>query len=178
MGTTCCRQPVAQTPTLTHSRKNSRQLVSEMSQAEGTSKLTSYSSFVSSVSSKLIYKGEVLDAVSRKDLKVVQQFLTIGFPVNTDLNESGWSMLHVAAHNGDLPMLEYLLKQGASINQRDFEEHWTPVMAAAMSDHSHAVKLLEAAGADMTLKDCHGRTASELAKIYRCNNVKALWSEL
>jgi ankyrin repeat protein len=127
--------------------------------------------------SKLAYKHEVLEAVSRRDVKSVQHYLSLGFPINSDLNDSGWTLLHVAAHNGDLVMLEALVERGAALNIRDFEEKWSPVMAAVMNDHPLAVKLLQAAGADMRLKDKNGRTAVDLARSYRCDKVKTLWSE-
>lgn len=176
MGTNCCR-PISHTPINSVHRARSQVLISEMSQIEATSRITSQSSILTMTCSKLIYKAEVLEAASRRDLKTVQQFLNLGFPVNLDLNNSGWSLLHVAAHNGDLQMLEFLVKQGAHLNPRDFEEHWTPVMAAAMNDHPLAVRFLEISGADMSLKDCHGRTVADLATAYKCEKVRSLWSE-
>mmetsp|Transcript_10793 Transcript_10793/g.21126 ORF Transcript_10793/g.21126 Transcript_10793/m.21126 type:complete len:180 (-) Transcript_10793:4505-5044(-) len=176
MGTSCC-QPIAQTPLMTPN-KHCRALISEMTVLDPpSSRMTSHSSSVSVSSTKLGCRGDVLDAVSHRDLRSVQHFLETGFPINQDLNNSGWSLLHVAALNGDLPMLEFLISKGANLNLRDYDERWTPVMAAAMSDHPQIVKVLQEVGADMTLVDCHGRTAADLARIYKCDKVKSLWSE-
>jgi ankyrin repeat protein len=127
--------------------------------------------------SKLAYRPEVLDAAVHRNVEVVQHYLSLGFPISSDLNESGWTLLHVAAHTGDMDMLQLLVRLGAALNTRDYEEKWTPVMLAAISDHPQAVKFLENAGADMMSVDCQGRTAEDLARFYKCKGVSSLWSE-
>jgi ankyrin repeat protein len=127
--------------------------------------------------SKLAYRPDVLDAAVHRNVEVVQQFLSLGFPINSDLNDCGWTLLHVAAHNGDLEMLELLVRLGAALNIGDYEEKWSPVMLAAVSDQPQAVKYLVNAGADMRIVDCQGRTAEDLARLYKCQGVSSLWSE-
>jgi ankyrin repeat protein len=77
---------------------------------------------------------ELLNAVVEGNRTKVQEFLTKGFPVNYELNDSGWRLLHVAAQAGETAIVSTLLAKGADIDQTDSEEHATALMIAVVNN--------------------------------------------
>src|SRR5215475_8927484 len=60
-----------------------------------------------------------------------------------------WSLLHVAAHQGRLPVVELLLERGLSPDTREHGDNTTPMHWAAAAGHVAVVQRLAAAGADV-----------------------------
>jgi 60kDa lysophospholipase len=52
----------------------------------------------------------------------------------------GRTLLHVAASEGQLPVVEYLLSEGASVHMKDRNDN-TPLMSAVLSDKHDVVCL-------------------------------------
>uniref|UniRef100_A0A8C4XV41 Uncharacterized protein n=1 Tax=Falco tinnunculus TaxID=100819 RepID=A0A8C4XV41_FALTI len=78
------------------------------------------------------------------------------------LNSSRGTLLHVAAANGHLTIMEYLISKGAKIDVKD-KEGRTPLHRAAEKGHGDAVKVLLRHGAFMYGSDAEGKTPLHLA---------------
>lgn len=91
--------------------------------------------------------------------KAVKVLLDRGAKVNKD----GWSPLHYAAANGNEKIVKMLLDKDAFVDAVS-PNATTPLMMAARGGHIYAVKLIYDAGADPTIKNQRGYTASDFAK--------------
>lgn len=91
--------------------------------------------------------------------KAVRALLDHGAKVNKD----GWTPLHYAAANGNEKIVKMLLDRDASVDAVS-PNATTPMMMAARGGHIYAVKLIYDAGADPTIKNQRGYTASDFAK--------------
>jgi hypothetical protein len=78
------------------------------------------------------------------------------FPLTTGIN-SGRTMLHCAAIEGDVPLMDFLIGRGADMGWRDV---WgaSPLHAAAANGQTEAVEYLIARGADVDAKNEAGWT--------------------
>ena len=63
-----------------------------------------------------------------------------------------------AAYHGDLSEVRQLLQEGADPNTYNDELHGTPLHTAAIQHHTHVVRELLAAGADVMVTTSDGRT--------------------
>lgn len=79
------------------------------------------------------------------------------------LDVNGASPLHIAAANGYLSALEFLLDQHVTIDAHD-DDHWQPIHAAACWGHPDAIELLVQAGADINAKTKNGETPYEISE--------------
>lgn len=75
--------------------------------------------------------------------------------INLDENtENGWTALQWASVQGNLDIINYLVKNGANINSiAETENNATPLIFALMFNHKEAAKLLIDLGADINKKD-------------------------
>ncbi|XP_037077990.1 protein phosphatase 1 regulatory subunit 16A-like, partial [Pollicipes pollicipes] len=71
--------------------------------------------------------------------------------------------LHVAAANGYLSVVEFLLESQVSVGPRDRDD-WQPIHAAACWGHPRVVELLYEHGADLTAKTKNGETAFDVCE--------------
>uniref|UniRef100_A0A8C8B2K7 Uncharacterized protein n=1 Tax=Otus sunia TaxID=257818 RepID=A0A8C8B2K7_9STRI len=78
------------------------------------------------------------------------------------LNSSSETLLHVAAANGHLTIMEYLISKGAKTDVKDRKGR-TPLHRAAEKGHGDAVKVLLRRGAYMYSLDTEGKTPLHLA---------------
>ncbi|XP_074764166.1 LOW QUALITY PROTEIN: CARD- and ANK-domain containing inflammasome adapter protein-like [Athene noctua] len=78
------------------------------------------------------------------------------------LNSSSETLLHVAAANGHLRIMEYLISKGAKTDVKDRKGR-TPLHRAAEKGHGDAVKVLLQCGAYMYSLDTEGKTPLHLA---------------
>lgn len=89
--------------------------------------------------------------------KLVKFALRVGVDVNLQMGEpegvpGKCAALHLAAHRGDVSIIEVLLQNGANINQLDSSDK-TPIYYASRSNNTLAVKTLKRAGADTSQVD-------------------------
>ncbi|KAM9283641.1 LOW QUALITY PROTEIN: CARD- and ANK-domain containing inflammasome adapter protein-like [Morus bassanus] len=78
------------------------------------------------------------------------------------LNSSSETLLHVAATNGHLTIMEYLISKGAKIDVKD-KKGRTPLHRAAEKVYGDAMKVLLRCGAYMYSLDMEGKTPLHLA---------------
>ncbi|XP_064004342.1 CARD- and ANK-domain containing inflammasome adapter protein-like [Pogoniulus pusillus] len=104
--------------------------------------------------------ASIFDAVAKGHLSELEKTLE-GIDINT-LNSSSETLLHVAALNGHLKILEYLISKGAKIDMKD-KKGRTALHRAAEEGHGDAVKALLRCGAYMYSVDTKGKTPLHLA---------------
>jgi len=94
----------------------------------------------------------------------VRRLLGAGADVESKDNW-GWTPLSLAAGNGHLEVVEFLVKEGgADVESKDLSQ-MTPLSYAASNGHLAIVKfLVREAGADVESKDYRGSTALDLAR--------------
>jgi uncharacterized protein len=80
-----------------------------------------------------------------------------------DVNKTGWTPLHYAASGARRPILLILLEHSAYIDAES-PNGSTPLMMAAMYGDVECVKLLLESGADPTLQNQQGLSASDFAR--------------
>ncbi|XP_075040086.1 CARD- and ANK-domain containing inflammasome adapter protein-like [Mixophyes fleayi] len=102
----------------------------------------------------------VFDAVTNGDLSLLESILK-GSDVNA-VNSSGETLLHVAASNGHVPVIEYLIARGAKIDAKDGKRR-TPLHRAAENGHMEAVRALLQAGANIYSLDSDSLSPLHLA---------------
>jgi ankyrin repeat protein len=78
---------------------------------------------------KLIENERFINACAAGDLRIVIAMLGSGTNVNAQSHEHGSTCLHFAAFDGDLAMVELLLKRGASVAIQDRDQK-TPLFDA------------------------------------------------
>lgn len=101
-------------------------------------------------------------AARRGDSRAVTANLDAGVAVDL-ATDDGRSPLMLAAANGQLRVLHYLLNHQAEADRRDQRRGWSALHWAARGQHPAVVRALVAAGADVTLADRQGRSPLSLA---------------
>lgn len=97
-------------------------------------------------------------------LGAVRLFVEAGMSVNT-ANAGGWTALHNAVMTGTLPVVKFLVSQGADINAKGNNTGMTPLHPAAAGGHLSVVKFLVSQGADVTARTNYGNTARDFASL-------------
>jgi ankyrin repeat protein len=100
---------------------------------------------------------QVWQAASDGDLSGVQAALGQGAAINFR-GKRGFTPLAIAAKNGRLEVVKYLLDHGANIDQRDNDRLKTPLLAAAFSGYFEVVKCLVEHGANVNIQAINGWT--------------------
>lgn len=113
------------------------------------------------------------EAVRKGDLADVKYHLSHGADI-AELNQSGYSVVHLAAAYGHPKIAEYLLAQGAEVDARDKEEtprYYTALHLAAREHSPEVAQLLLTHGADPNAGDVEGYTPLHLAARYNSDEV-------
>lgn len=82
---------------------------------------------------------------------------------DADVNKTGWTPLHYAA-SGAKPQIIHILLEHSAYIDAESPNGSTPLMMAAMYGNAECVKILLDAGADPTLKNQLGLSASDFAR--------------
>ena len=105
------------------------------------------------------------EAVREGDLADTKYHLSHGADIR-ELNESGYSPLHLATAYGHPKIAEYLLAQGAQVDARE-EDHtpryYTPLHLAAREHNPEVAQVLLKHGADPNARDVEGYTPLHVA---------------
>lgn len=82
-------------------------------------------------------------------------------------SSQGWTPLHMAAHAGQGPVVEFLLAHGADVNTPAMNDlHNTPILWAVVAGQTEMVALLLAHGADVNAPNSAGATPLHKAAIH------------
>jgi len=109
-------------------------------------------------------------------IDIVKTLLSSG--ANTNLaNNDGWTPLHMASYNGRIEIVKTLLSSGANINIIDNNDGWTPLYMASWKGHIDIVETLLSSDADINIKTNEGKTALEIAKECKKNEIVKLLEE-
>jgi ankyrin repeat protein len=100
------------------------------------------------------------EAAANGNLNVMKLLVKYGADVN-GRNTSGETPLHLAAHFGHADAADYLLQNGAHLNEQTVYTKQTPLMVAAENGQKNVIRLLLLRGANRDLKDTFGKTAPE-----------------
>ncbi|MCP5499551.1 MAG: ankyrin repeat domain-containing protein [Leptospiraceae bacterium] len=73
-------------------------------------------------------------------------------------DDSGWEMIHHAAHHGNADLLRYLISQGIDLHKKE-PENETPIILAFKQKHWKAVTVLAQNGGDINSIDKEGKNA-------------------
>jgi hypothetical protein len=92
-------------------------------------------------------------AVVLRDAARVSALVTEGHRVSWEPSPFEETPLHIAADNGDVPVLAILLDHGGEEYLDSLADGWTPLGFATLKGHADAVRLLLARGADPNKHD-------------------------
>ncbi|KAK1527168.1 uncharacterized protein CCOS01_07430 [Colletotrichum costaricense] len=90
------------------------------------------------------------DAVKQDNTELAQVFMDCGVGINAQ-EFSGEPPLYVAAKEGTLSMVEFLVKRGADVNIRTDVKGLTPLYGATLQSRPEVVEYLLSKGADVTI---------------------------
>lgn len=96
----------------------------------------------------LTVEGRLFDAAREGDLGVLDTLLDAN-PDGLRARMDGFTLLHVAAHQGQRAAVELLLGRGLDVNVRDEGDNAYPMHWAAAEGHLEVVRLLADAGGDV-----------------------------
>jgi len=96
--------------------------------------------------------------VAENKVDDVSLFLAAGFSPDAK-DKKGVPMIGIAARNGSLNTLKFLLSSGAHVNQISEDRGSTALFDAAMKRNASLVKALIKAGADTNVRDKDGQSA-------------------
>ena len=105
--------------------------------------------------------ADIWEAAAKGDVAAIKGFLAKDNKID-DQGKYGYSILHIAAKNGQAAVAEFALANGANINLPSNSKK-TPLHYTAQHNQLALAKLLVAAKADLAAKDKKGRTALDLA---------------
>ncbi len=98
--------------------------------------------------------AELHAAVESGDFKAIQKCLNAGAPIDGVLGKTSYRVLHKAAKEGSIEMVEFLIERGAMVNARA-EYGWTPLDMAIKKNRKKVIELLRSNGGktDVELTD-------------------------
>ena len=107
----------------------------------------------------------IIEAVEKGALAQVRSFLNDDISlVKSTRNDSGSTLLHIAAEDGYREIIKLLLSKGIDINVRD-EAGNTPLHKAVLNGELESVRLLLSRGADINARDDQGVTPLDYAGV-------------
>jgi uncharacterized protein len=101
------------------------------------------------------------DLVRQGDAVQLREFLEHGLPVDAQ-NDSGDSLVMLAAYHGQVDTLRLLIEAGADVDLRN-ERDQSPIAGALFKGEDEVVRLLKEAGADL---DAGTPSARDAARIF------------
>ncbi len=108
---------------------------------------------------------DFIGAASEGDLKKVGELLAAGLKINGTYGILQQTALTMAANQGRLEMVKFLIRSGADVNQHG-SLGWPPLMHAANNGHLEVVRHLIDHGADVNATDHNGFTVLQQSSRY------------
>ncbi|XP_073840870.1 myosin phosphatase targeting subunit 75D isoform X2 [Musca autumnalis] len=105
---------------------------------------------------------ETRSATERQMLKDLQEVSKNGGDLEHP-DEQGATPLHIAAANGYIKVVEFLLEQHVNVDAVD-KDMWSPVHAAACWGHLEVLEMLAQCGADLNIKNKDDETPSDICE--------------
>lgn len=93
----------------------------------------------------------MLWACNEGNIEMVRQILREHPSCVQAIDEDGYSPLHKACYNNNVPLAKLLIEHGADVNART-EFQWTPLHSSCQWTHPECVALLLAHGSDVNAK--------------------------
>eukprot|EP01006_Ploeotia_vitrea_P054337 TRINITY_DN67878_c11_g2_i1.p1 TRINITY_DN67878_c11_g2~~TRINITY_DN67878_c11_g2_i1.p1 ORF type:complete len:734 (+),score=24.03 TRINITY_DN67878_c11_g2_i1:66-2267(+) len=87
-------------------------------------------------------------AVDNGHLELVKLLVSIGHDPNSSVHTTGVgsSVLHLAAYDGDLPMVQWLCTEAGMCARKERKDSWTPLLLASLFGHLPVVQWLVETG--------------------------------
>lgn len=122
-------------------------------------------------------KSPVFEAMQRRDYEEAFSLLRRNKKWIGVAEEGGYTPLHLAARDGHLEVVDWLLNNGADVEALTDVNHLTPLYVAVDADGADVVERLLRAGPDLSRR-FGGETVLQLAAL-RCNGPEsATWKEI
>ncbi|XP_023946373.1 protein phosphatase 1 regulatory subunit 16A isoform X2 [Bicyclus anynana] len=106
---------------------------------------------------------ETRAATEMQMLMDVAELVKQGMDLDEPRDNQGATLLHVAAANGYIKVVEFLLEHRASTDVVD-HDMWQPVHAAACWGHLEVLELLVQYGADLNVRNKHDETPADICE--------------
>ncbi len=111
--------------------------------------------------------GAITQAAAAGNVALVEELIGQTPDLVSCSSSDGWTPLHVAAHAGQGPVVEFLLAHGADVNTPAKNDlHNTPILWAVMAGQTEMVVLLLAHGANVNTPNSAGATPLHKAAIH------------
>ncbi|KAJ1696807.1 hypothetical protein LUZ63_005319 [Rhynchospora breviuscula] len=99
---------------------------------------------------------ELVEAARYDELEDIVRLFSIGVPLDSK-DSQGRTALHMAAANGHLVIVDYLIQNGADVNVTNLEKN-TPLHWACLNGHLEVIKSLIMSGASVSALNSHEKT--------------------
>ncbi len=106
----------------------------------------------------------ILDAATRDDLMAVSACIDEDPELVNAAYENDFTLLHMAARDGNMKLAVLLINRGADLDTVDGEHHASPLGWAAFFGRSQIVEILIDAGSHPLLPNMHGLTPKQCAE--------------
>lgn len=113
----------------------------------------------------VLVSAEIHDAAERGDMATVRKLVGQDRKVIQQKDKAGNLPLHLAALKADVEIMQALLKAGAGVNAKGFDD-MTPLHYAAKANSEQACRLLLENGADRSALNALSQTPAKLAKAW------------
>ncbi|XCN71501.1 MAG: ankyrin repeat domain-containing protein [Candidatus Electrothrix aestuarii] len=124
----------------------------------------------------LTMSKEIYNCILDQDIKCVKGYYKMGFDINSHpLNYE--PILTSSVRSNNLNIVEFLLKNGADPNIRNYKE-LTPLMIAVVKQYFDIIKLLIKYGADPNIKTSDGVRALDLANLCKSKEITSYLASL
>jgi len=111
-------------------------------------------------------EGALLKEANLQKVPEIAVELLLEARADVNLSNQEWgegrTLLHEAAHSGDVVLLRKAIAAGADIDRRDVKLGFSALHLASRARKDEVVKLLVEAKADTSLQSAGGKTAAEL----------------